>query len=353
LRALFRIRAQLLLEAQVLLLRRAATARSRDRTHRHLARLHLDQELRRRAEQLAAAEAQVEVVRGRARGPQRAIQREPIAVRQLETLREHHLEDVAGVDVLEGPPDGGLELLFSAGDRHWLGQPAFEEAGAVAAVAEEPCAERLRSRRAQGMREAPQRESLQDSSRQRLGALLRVLPDGQRPGAALPVVERDQLPDQQQLRFGKERIRAEPLREPLAPAGASPTEIADVTAGKRRQAFDALGALRFQRATEGLQRLRLLPQREPRLPGPHPDIAVAAERSLEEEGVSLLVLIEEAEDAERRQQITGKFDGRGRSASKAGSGKGSAWTRRLERMPTRCKHMIEAPAWRRPRGASR
>src|SRR5207253_906163 len=113
-----------------------------------------------------------------------------------------------------------------------------------------------------------------------------------------------------------------PLRQPLAPAGASPTEIADVTAGKRRQAFDALGALRFQRATEGLQRLRLLPQREPRLPGPHPDIAVAAERSLEEEGVSLLVLIEEAEDAERRQQITGKFDGRGRSASKAGSGKG-------------------------------
>src|SRR5438105_4985622 len=208
-------------------------------------------------------------------------------------------------------------------------------------------------RRAQGMREAPQRESLQDSSRQRLGALLRVLPDGQRPGAALPVVERDQLPDQQQLRFGKERIRAEPLREPLAPARASPTEIADITAGKRRQAFDALGALRFQRATEGLQRLRLLPQREPRLPGPHPDIAVAAERSLEEEGVSLLVLIEEAEDAERRQQITGKFDGRGRSASKAGSGKGSAWTGRLERMPTRCKHMIEAPAWRRPRGASR
>src|SRR5256885_1467507 len=120
-----------------------------------------------------------------------------------------------------------------------------------------------------------------------------------------------------------------------------------------RRGFDALGARRLQRATKAVQRLRFPPEREPRLPGPHPDIAVAAKRSLEEEGVSLLLLIEEAEDAERRQQITGKFDGRGRSASKAGSGKGSAWTGRLERMPTRCKHMIEAPAWRRPRGASR
>jgi hypothetical protein len=38
--------------------------------------------------------------------------------------------------------------------------------------------------------------------------------------------------------------------------------------------------------------------------------------------------IEEAEDAERRQQITWKFDG-GWSASKAGSGKGSACARTL------------------------
>ena len=353
LRALFRVRAQLLLEAQVLLLRRAATARARYRAHRHLARLHLDEKLRRGPEQLPAAEPQVEVVRGGARGAQGAVQREAIAVRQLEALGKHHLEDVAGMDVLEGAPDGGLELLLSAGDRHRLGEAAFEEAGAVAAIAEEPGSEGLRRGCAQRVREPAQGESLQHAPRQRLGALARVFSGGQRPGPALPVVECDQLPHQQQLRFGKERVGAKPLREPLTPARAAPTEIADVPADKWRQTFAALCPLRFQRATQRLQRLRLPLQREPRLPGPHPDVAVASERSLEEEGVSLLLLVEKAEDAERRQQITGKLDGRGRSASKAGSGKGSSWAGRLRRMPARCKHMIEARAWRHPRGASR
>src|SRR5205814_4646619 len=53
------------------------------------------------------------------------------------------------------------------------------------------------------------------------------------------------------------------------------------------------------------------------------DIAVPAERSLEEEGVSArgLLLIEETEDAERRQQVTGKLDG-GRAAPKDGSAAG-------------------------------
>jgi hypothetical protein len=169
----------------------------------------------------------------------------------------------------------------------------------------------------------------------------------------LPVVERDQLPHQEQLRFGKERVGAKPLREPLAPARASPTEISDVAAGKWRQTFAALRPLRFQRATQRLQRPLLPPQGKPRLAGTGTDVAVASERSLEEEGVSLLLLVEKTEDAERRQQITGKLDGRGRSASKAGSGKGSSWDGRVRRMPARCKHMIEARAWRRPRGASR
>src|SRR5207245_9723279 len=115
----------------------------------------------------------------------------------------------------------------------------------------------------------------------------------------------------------------------------------------------ALGPLRFQRPTQRLQRLRLPLQREPRLPGPHPDEAVASERSLEEEGVSLLLLVEKAKDAERRQQITGKLDGRGRSASKAGSGKGTSWARRLRPTPARCEHMIEARAGRGERGAGR
>jgi len=64
----------------------------------------------------------------------------------------------------------------------------------------------------------------------------------------------------------------------------------------------------------------LLAQGQPRFVGAHADVAVATERSLEEEGVPPLLWVEETEDAERRQQITGKFDG-GRSASKACSGK--------------------------------
>jgi hypothetical protein len=58
----------------------------------------------------------------------------------------------------------------------------------------------------------------------------------------------------------------------------------------------------------------------------HADVAVAAKRPLEEEGVAaaFLLLIEETEDAERRQQITGKLDGGG-PISKAGSGSGSSW----------------------------
>jgi hypothetical protein len=72
-----------------------------------------------------------------------------------------------------------------------------------------------------------------------------------------------------------------------------------------------------------LKGLLLFAQREARSFRAHADVAVAPERSLEEEGVAPLLLVEETEDAERRQQITGKFDG-GRRASKACSGKGSA-----------------------------
>jgi hypothetical protein len=137
------------------------------------------------------------------------------------------------------------------------------------------------------------------------------------------VVEGHDFADEHQIRLGKERIRAEPLRETLAPGRAPPAEIPDVPAAERRQPFDASGLHLLERVAQRAQRLGVAAEREPRLPDA--DVAVPAERSLEEEGVVGLLLVEEAEDAERRQQITGKFDG-GDGASKACSGKGSAWT---------------------------
>jgi hypothetical protein len=65
-------------------------------------------------------------------------------------------------------------------------------------------------------------------------------------------------------------------------------------------------------------------QRQARIVRADSDVAIATERSFEEERVPLLLFVEETEDAERRQQITGKLDRCGSSGSKAGSGKGSA-----------------------------
>jgi len=139
------------------------------------------------------------------------------------------------------------------------------------------------------------------------------------------VIEGDHFAHEQELGLGKERIRAEALRQPFAPGGTVPSEIADVASGKRRQLFAALYAFRFERAPQRLERICLATEREARAVTADPDIAVPSERPLEQERVPLLLFVEEAEDAERRQQITGKFDGCGRrSASKADSGKGSA-----------------------------
>jgi hypothetical protein len=57
-------------------------------------------------------------------------------------------------------------------------------------------------------------------------------------------------------------------------------------------------------------------------------VAVTTERALEEERVAArwLLLVEETEDAERRQQITGQLDC-GRAAPKAGSGAGFSCAR--------------------------
>jgi len=87
--------------------------------------------------------------------------------------------------------------------------------------------------------------------------------------------------------------------------------------------LDALRPLGVESASQRLQGLRFLAQRQARAVRARADVAVPAQRSLEEEGVPPLLLVEETEDAEGRQQITGKFDG-GWSASKACSGKGVA-----------------------------
>jgi hypothetical protein len=138
------------------------------------------------------------------------------------------------------------------------------------------------------------------------------------------VIEGDQLADEQQLRLGKERVRPEPLRQALGPGGAAPAEVSDVSAAEGRQTLYALRPLGVESAAQRLQGLRFLAQRQARAIRTGADVAVPAQRSLEEEGVPPLLLVEETEDAEGRQQITGKFDG-GWSASKACSGKGVAF----------------------------
>jgi len=133
------------------------------------------------------------------------------------------------------------------------------------------------------------------------------------------VIERDQLAHQQQIRLRKERVGAKALREPLRPGRAGPAQVADVASTEGRHAVYALRPLRLERVAQRSKRLLFLAQREARSVRADADVAVAPERSLEKEGVAPLLLIEETEDAERRQQITGKFDG-GRCASKACSG---------------------------------
>ena len=137
------------------------------------------------------------------------------------------------------------------------------------------------------------------------------------------MIEGDQLANEQQLGLGKERVRAQPLRQALGPGGAAPTEVSDVSAAEGRKAIDALRPLGIESAAQPLQGLRFLAQRQARAIRARADVAVPAQRSLEEEGVPPLLLVEETEDAKGRQQITGKFDG-GWSASKACSGKGVA-----------------------------
>ena len=114
--ALLRIRAQFTLESRVFVGRSAPRTRAGDGADGHLACLDLNEQLGGSAEQLAAPEAQVEMVRrGRSR-PKRAVERKAVAVGQLEALREDHLKYVARADVLERPSDRRLVGALSASD---------------------------------------------------------------------------------------------------------------------------------------------------------------------------------------------------------------------------------------------
>jgi hypothetical protein len=186
---------------------------------------------------------------------------------------------------------------------------------------------------------------------QRRGARLGAVAGGDGPGAALAVVEGDELADVEEVGLGEERIGAEAVGDLLAPARGSPAEVADEAAAERRQVRRPLRCdgreRRPQRVERRLGQLRQPGERaaealavadgEPRRgrgavarAAADADIAVAAERALEEERVASgrLLLVEETEDAEWRQQITGQLyrcRAGGRARSKAGSGSGSSW----------------------------
>ena len=181
-------------------------------------------------------------------------------------------------------------------------------------------------------------EAVEHALGQRLRPLGGVGPGGDGPGAPLPVVERDVLAHPQQIGRGEERIRPQPLRQPLRPRRRRPAQVAHVAAAERRQVLAPLARFFRERGAQAVQRRALQPV------APDADVAVTPQRSLEEERVafgccalrappvageaaSSVLVVEKAEDAERRQQVTGQFDG-GCSASKAGSGSGSSWPHR-------------------------
>src|SRR4051812_8495318 len=272
---------------------------------------------------------------GRGRGcPQRPVEGEPVAIGQLESLREHHLEDVARIDVLEGLADGRFESALSAAERSRLGQPAH---GPL--PSEQPGGERLRGGSTERVGPADAAPSAvpeygEHAAGEGFRATCGIVGAARhRPGTPLPVVEGDELGHVQEVGLGKERIRAEALRDLLAPPGCRPTQISDIAATEGRQIRGLLRPDPFQLCSQPLERvyvrarLRVECQPRGRRAAGDADVAVPAERSLEEEGVATwrLLLIEEAEDAERRQQITGKLDG-GRAAPKDDSGAGGyAW----------------------------
>src|SRR5207248_10657396 len=121
-----------------------------------------------------------------------AVEREAVAVGQLETLREHHLEDVARVDVVERLADRGLEGALAATERPGLRLSPDWPLGAGHADGEG-----LRRRPAQRVRppylhlDVP--EDREHAASERLGPRGGILAGRDRPGAPLPVIEGNEL----------------------------------------------------------------------------------------------------------------------------------------------------------------
>ena len=125
----FGIGQQFALEREVLGFVGATPPRSRDRAQRDFAALHAHHRFGRRADQRHIAEPQVKHVRRRIDRAQAAIEVERMhRQRRLEALRRHHLDNVAGDDVLLGRVNhrhvalaglvgGDIQIAFAVGRR--------------------------------------------------------------------------------------------------------------------------------------------------------------------------------------------------------------------------------------------
>src|SRR6266513_1373762 len=107
---LFRIGLHLLLDRQVLRLRRASWMGARDRTLLDAIGLDTYEHLGRRADDRRLAQAEEEEVGRWVDRTQRAVDRERIGLQAaVQTSRQHDLIGVAGGDVLLGATDGVTE----------------------------------------------------------------------------------------------------------------------------------------------------------------------------------------------------------------------------------------------------
>ena len=116
--ALLRVGQELVLQRLVLVRRRAARPGAGERPDRHRAVAQPHQHLRARPGDGVAAEVEEIQKRRRIDPPQRAVERERRQrERRLEALRQHHLENIAGQDVVlgllhHGPVFGGRGVGF-------------------------------------------------------------------------------------------------------------------------------------------------------------------------------------------------------------------------------------------------
>ena len=109
--ALLRIGQEFVLQRLVLVRRRAARPGAGERPDRHRAVAQPYQHLGTRSSDRIAAEVEKIQKRRRIDAAERAVEREwRQRERRFETLRQHHLENIAGQDVVLGRLDHGAEL---------------------------------------------------------------------------------------------------------------------------------------------------------------------------------------------------------------------------------------------------